>query len=480
MQRGSTIAERFELEELLGSGGMGEVYSARDKRSGERVALKVLTAEGPLAVARFQREGALLARLTHPGIVRFVAAGTTDGDQRYLAMEWLEGEDLAARLDRGALSIGEAVALIADVGRALGVLHGQNIVHRDVKPSNVFLVGGSVRRPKLLDFGIARPMPSSDRVTKTGAGDGTIGYMAPEQVRGDSVLDARCDVFALGCVLFECLTGRPPFVGEHALAILTRIVLEPAPAPSDLCPGVPPALDDLVARMLARDREGRPADASEVVAELTTLEGMPKVEIPSAVETTSAQALAASQRRMVMAILGEDAPSEETLSPEEMEQLQRSIDQMESAAAKPSATVDGIASTRAVTTQITPKSPWPRVVAASVATGAVAAVLWWTLLAAPGASRQPAGATTPDGASSSAVHAAGGASPVESTVPPARASASSAATSSAQAGSAHASPSALPVASSGPVTPSTPPRPVAPAARPPAPAPTVCSGLDCF
>src|SRR4051794_11723683 len=181
---------------------MSIVYRARDKHTGALVALKVLQGSDQLG-ARFARESRVLAELSHPGIVRYVAHGATAAGQRYLAMEWLDGEDLAERLIRGGLTARESVVLATRVAEALGFAHVRGIVHRDIKPSNIFLPERQAERVKILDFGIARQREgvASLDMTMTGTRLGTPAYMSPEQARGLAELDARVDVFALGCVL---------------------------------------------------------------------------------------------------------------------------------------------------------------------------------------------------------------------------------------------------------------------------------------
>ncbi len=265
------IGERFEIVRLAGSGGMGEVYCARDRTSGELVALKVLAGGRAAEHARFVREAEVLAGLRHPGIVRYVAHGATDQGRLFLAMEWLEGEDLGARLAREPLAIADAITVVRTAAEALAIAHRQGIVHRDVKPANVFLVGGDVARAKVLDFGIAHLGRHVASQTATGVVLGTPEYMAPEQARGDREISPRADVFALGAVLFESVTGRSAFSGAHVAAVLAKILLEEPPPVSELCQGAPAALDALVARMLAKDPAERPADASAVLEELASL-----------------------------------------------------------------------------------------------------------------------------------------------------------------------------------------------------------------
>src|SRR5580765_5761273 len=183
---------------------MSIVYRARDKHTGALVALKVLQGAEPLG-SRFARESRMLAELSHPGIVRYVAHGTTAAGQKYLAMEWLDGEDLAERLVHGGLTARESITLCRRVAEALGFAHARGVVHRDVKPSNLFLPDGQIEQVKVLDFGIARLRHDTGEGTRTGVRVGTPSYMAPEQARGLAKIDGRTDVFALGCVLYECL-----------------------------------------------------------------------------------------------------------------------------------------------------------------------------------------------------------------------------------------------------------------------------------
>ncbi|CAN93268.1 Protein kinase [Sorangium cellulosum So ce56] len=256
------LAGRFKLERVVGAGGMGEVYCARDRQDESLVAIKLLRNADARLVVRFQREARLLAELRHPAIARYVAHGVSDQGQHYLAMEWLEGEDLAARLARGPLGIGEGLALVHRVAEALSLVHARGVTHRDLKPANLFLQDGRLDQVKILDFGIARDATATGGLTEPGVPLGTPAYMAPEQVRGEQDIDARADVYALGCILFECLTGQPPFWAEHAFAVLVKVLFEDALAPSALRPEVPEAIDLLTAWFMAKDRDGRPKDAA--------------------------------------------------------------------------------------------------------------------------------------------------------------------------------------------------------------------------
>ncbi len=262
----SPLPERFSLEGQIASGGMGVVYAATDRATGARVAVKVLH-QGLVDDARFERESASLAALADDCIVRYVAHGRDADGRPFLAMEWLEGEDLASRLARGPLSGDETLVLAKRLARGLEVVHTAGLVHRDVKPENVFLVNGELSRAKLLDFGLAR-RPRLDVVTALGRIVGTPAYMAPEQIRGQ-VPDPRVDVFALGCVLYHALAGAPPFTGGNTLQLLTRILLEePAPleavAPSGLAP--------LIGKMMAKERFARPPDGHAVLQALDAVQ----------------------------------------------------------------------------------------------------------------------------------------------------------------------------------------------------------------
>ncbi|HUS30680.1 MAG TPA: protein kinase [Kofleriaceae bacterium] len=272
LQPGAIVAGRFEIEELAGRGGMGAVYRARDRQTGSVVALKVVHEEAPRDHhERLVREARLLAELQHPAIVKYLAFGATDRGWPYLAMEWLEGEDLALHLRGEGLDPSDAVTIALRVAEALGIAHERGIVHRDIKPSNLFLVGGDPARVKVLDFGVARIELADDGVTRTGAAVGTPRYMSPEQARGSRDVDVRADVFALGCVLFECLAGRPAFSGANQGAVLAKILLEEAPRLTSVRDDLPPALDELLARMLAKQRDDRPRDGRAVAAELAAI-----------------------------------------------------------------------------------------------------------------------------------------------------------------------------------------------------------------
>jgi hypothetical protein len=231
-------------------------------------------------VERFTREAQLLAELRDPGIVGFVASGVTPSGEPYLVMQWLDGESLSDRLDRGPLSVAETVALGRRVAGALHAAHARGVVHRDLKPSNLFLPGGDLARVMILDFGIARIVEEGRTLTRTGTTLGSPGYMSPEQARGMRV-EASADVFSLGCVLFRCLAGQPPFTGD-ALTAMIKAISDPAPLVASFRADVPPPLEALIQRMLSKQPGARPRDAAAVAVELGAIaEGGLPTSVPS-------------------------------------------------------------------------------------------------------------------------------------------------------------------------------------------------------
>ena len=266
VREGDILDGRFELGRVAASGGMGLVFRGVDRQTGALVAIKTL--KGAEGAERFRREVRVLSGLEHPGIVTYLGHGQAQ-DELYLVMEWLEGEDLGARLAAVEMSVDDAVGVGLQLASALAAAHAQGIIHRDLKPSNVFLCDWRLDRVKLLDYGIARLVGASS-LTDTGSVVGTPAYMAPEQARGERDLDARADVYALGALLFHCLTGRPPFEAETLQGLLGSVLQRPAPRLGERL-AVPRALDELVSRMLDKDPRRRPADGQAVLRELTAL-----------------------------------------------------------------------------------------------------------------------------------------------------------------------------------------------------------------
>ena len=300
MRPGQILASRFQIERLAGRGGMGEVHRALDLETGTAVALKVLGTIDPDLRDRLSREARLLQRLAHPGVVRFVGHGEAPGYGLYLAMEWLDGEDLAARLARGPLTAGETLAIALGVSEALGAVHAAGVLHRDLKPSNLFLPGGRCDAVRILDFGLARRPAASLSATRADGFLGTAGYVAPEQVRGDRSLTPAADVFSLGCVLYECLAGRPAFAADHVLAVLARVMFDEPEPLERLCDDLPAGLGELVDAMLAKEPSERPADGAALHAAWRAIAG-PVVERPAA--EPAAPGLTAGEQRIVSAVM---------------------------------------------------------------------------------------------------------------------------------------------------------------------------------
>ncbi len=271
MRPGEVVAERFAIQHLAGTGGMGAVYKALDRLTGEVVALKTLTGASPDSRDRLAREGQALAQLRHPHVVRYVTHGATPQGEPFVAMDWVEGETLGRRLQREGLTARAGLLLGARLAEALAYAHERGVLHRDVKPGNVMLRGGAPADPVLVDFGVARLEAGYASLTQTGMMIGTPTYMAPEQARGARDVDRRADVFALGCLLFRCLAGRVPFEGEDALAVLAKVLLDDPPRLGTLRPDLPLEVDDLIHAMLAKERDDRPADAREIAARLAAL-----------------------------------------------------------------------------------------------------------------------------------------------------------------------------------------------------------------
>jgi beta-lactam-binding protein with PASTA domain/predicted Ser/Thr protein kinase len=271
---GPRVGDRYELSGLLGRGGMAEVRMGHDLRLGRPVAVKRLRtdlAADPTFQARFRREAQAAASLNHPAIVSVYDTGeepdSTGQSIPYIVMEYVEGKTLREILREGRKVLPErALEVVADVLGALDYSHRAGIVHRDIKPANVMLTpNGSV---KVMDFGIARAIAdSSATMTATAAVVGTAQYLSPEQARGEQV-DARSDIYSTGCLLYELLTGRPPFVGDSPVSVAYQHVREDAPPPSTFDPQISPAIDAIVAKALAKRTEERYQSAAEMRADI--------------------------------------------------------------------------------------------------------------------------------------------------------------------------------------------------------------------
>lgn len=271
------LSNRYQIEDPLGVGGMARVFRGTDLVLGRTVAIKVLAdhlARDPRSVERFRREAQAAAGLSHPGIVSVYDTGS-DGDVHYIVMEHVTGSTLAdVEQEAGRLHPGRAAEIAEAVASALAHAHGKGIVHRDVKPGNVMITpSGDV---KVMDFGIARAL-GGQSFTQTAAVLGTATYFSPEQAMGERV-DARSDLYALGVVLYEMLAGRPPFAGDSPVAVAYQHVREDPEPPSRLNPDVDHALEAVVLRAMAKDRELRYQSAEEMRGDLERLRG---VEMPA-------------------------------------------------------------------------------------------------------------------------------------------------------------------------------------------------------
>ncbi|MBI5960751.1 MAG: serine/threonine protein kinase, partial [Chloroflexi bacterium] len=265
------IAGRYEIDTLIGRGGMGDVYRGTDTHTGHLVAIKLLHAsivlDNPDLVDRFQREGEALGQLNHPNIVKLLG-GVEEGDKHYLIMEYVGGGSLRDLLDDQSRLPLEAVLNIAlDLADALTRAHRLNIIHRDIKPDNVLLAEDAT--PRLTDFGVAH-LGDRTRLTQTGSVIGTYAYLSPEACNGLE-LDERADIWSFGVMLYEMLAGRVPFQENSTAAVITAILTKPAPDLLRLRPGLPEALVALIIKMLEKDRDRRISSVRLVGAELEAI-----------------------------------------------------------------------------------------------------------------------------------------------------------------------------------------------------------------
>jgi len=266
------VRDRYRFEREIGAGGMATVFLATDLKHDRPVAIKVLRGgETAVDTERFHREIRVLARLRHPFILPLHDSGEAGG-ALYFVMPFVDGESLRSRLTRdGRLKIAEALELAREVADALHAAHEEGVVHRDVKPENILIARSG--HALLADFGIARGTPGAARpetMTQLGMAIGTVAYMSPEQAMGEREIDARSDVYALGCVLFEMLTGSPPFTGATAMSVVAKHLSAPPPDLRTLRPEVPPAIAHVLSRALAKEPGHRPASARALAQALVT------------------------------------------------------------------------------------------------------------------------------------------------------------------------------------------------------------------
>jgi serine/threonine protein kinase len=311
VKTGSVVNGRYLIGEQLGSGGMGSVYAARHVQLGTKLAIKVLLPEllsDEAAIQRFDREARAAAKITDENVVRILDVGQLESGAPYMVMEFLEGQDAAIHLkEHGRLPVDQAIDVLLQACTAVAAAHALHIIHRDIKPSNLFFVPRSAGRPlvKVLDFGVSKILVGGNseagQVTKTGALIGSPGYVPPEQWFSSRAADKRSDIWALGLVLYEFLTGRLPFDEASIPILATKIAYEPATPPSRLRPEIPLDLEQVVLRCLEKSPDDRFQDVSAL-----------------------AEALAACQRRL-QGHGGSPLNHPRRLKPAVLEQWRRSI-----------------------------------------------------------------------------------------------------------------------------------------------------------
>ncbi len=288
----------YAVESLLGRGGMSVVYLAVDAKLGRRVALKIMSeelAENESFRTRFVREAEMAANLEHPNIVPVYDAGDADG-VLYLAMRVIRGTDLRRVITGGGpMEVERSVAILRQVGGALDAAHRAGLVHRDVKPANILLTeDGGDEHAYLSDFGLTKHASSKSGLTRTGQFMGTLDYVAPEQIRGNEV-DGRTDIYSLGCVLYESLTAKVPYVKDQDVAILFAHLEDPVPLVTDVRPELPAAVDEVVARAMAKQKDDRFATCAElVVAARLAMAETPRASVPGPTIAAAAPTILAS------------------------------------------------------------------------------------------------------------------------------------------------------------------------------------------
>ncbi len=300
---GKTLSH-YKILEKLGEGGMGVVYLAEDTKLGRRIALKLLPAEwtrSSKARVRFLHEAQTAAALNHPNLCTIHEVDEADG-QVFIAMEHIEGESLRDRIAQGPMKIADVIAAALEVGQGLAAAHAQGIVHRDIKPGNVMLTSDG--RAKVLDFGLAL-VPERTRLTMEGRTTGTVSYMSPEQSRGDAV-DHRTDIWSLGVMLYEMLTGQRPFAGEHEQAVLHSIMNDEPEPPTGLRTGVPLALERVVTKAMAKHPEERYQHIDDLLVDLQSVQkdsATGSKTVTAAVQTGRAAAPAARRRPLATVLV---------------------------------------------------------------------------------------------------------------------------------------------------------------------------------
>jgi serine/threonine-protein kinase len=276
LELGSVIQGKYRITRLIGRGGMGAVYEGENTLIARRVAIKVLHGEltvHPEAVERFEREAQAAGRIGNDHILEVLDLGDLPNGERFMVMEFLDGESLEDRLERCTmLNARQTVPLVRQLLLGLGAAHEKGIIHRDLKPENVFILkekAGHQDFVKIIDFGISKFTASTDlRMTATGAVMGTPYYMSPEQAKGSKEIDTRSDLYAVGVILYRCVTGHVPFSGENFNEVLFNVVLSQATNPRELAPALEPGFENIIAHAMARDPAHRFQSAAEFISVL--------------------------------------------------------------------------------------------------------------------------------------------------------------------------------------------------------------------
>ena len=318
---GAVLGGSYEILRMVGEGGMGRVYEARHQRlTTKRFAVKMLhpdLARQPDVVTRFQREAEASSVLSHPNVVDVFDVSSSADGRPFIVAELLQGEELGNHLDRvGKMPAHAAAHVVRQVCAALGAAHAAGIVHRDVKPENVFLTGKDAH-VKVLDFGISKVGDNKDGLTKTGTVMGTPDYMAPEQARGDKV-DARADIYAVGAMLFRALTGRKPFEGLDPMATLTAVLTQEPPRPSELNPEVPLSLELVIQKAMAKNPAERFQSMADLDAALAPFDAAGQVIDVAGGATLIDRSAAATAKTMLR-------PSTATVQSANVEEAARSV-----------------------------------------------------------------------------------------------------------------------------------------------------------
>ncbi len=312
---GQTFLDRLVIRHRLGHGATGSVYLAEEPESGARVAVKflhrTLRADEEL-VKRFRVEAVVTKALGIPQVVQTYDFGVTEDGTHYMTMEYVAGHNLADLMAAGPLFLGDAIEITRQVLMALDVAHRRHVIHRDLKPGNILLTQAEDGRPlvKILDFGFAKVLSEQGegffypvRVTRDRVVIGTPHYMSPEQARGERDLDGRTDLYSVGVVLYQMVTGVPPFDASNPMDVLVKHIEEPPRPPTEVLPALPRALDSIILRLLAKDREARYSTAAEVLTDLDR--AFPATGSPWRLEEVSARAARPSQ---ILRQVGEFVP----------------------------------------------------------------------------------------------------------------------------------------------------------------------------